>query len=516
MVSFAFVAESSSSQSQSQYALIKWKIFVDPDVWELNQSIAQEAFNVNLFSYPRTGVYVFDWNVYTDSARSTFLGVVDPDWNRVVYTALTDITAYAFGSFGSNAGQFRWPESIAAHAISDGWTSDGFYDVYIADTYNNRICRAVYTPPSLVAATPITGNGLYCPRDVSIDNGQSYRPNTDDKIWVLNGNNRLLNFAYDGNFIRSVSLPVGCVATAVAYSLYNEFVYVADSANDKIYRYGYLPPLGTFVKHSLEGVASNSVVDIQIDAFGYVWALDSTSLITKYDRDLTTLCYFYQDNQFETTSSLSIANGVVNSCDMYIAETWSAASGIQHFAIGADILDLEVTSNEQEDEQVISYTAVDASLIDAEIYEYNDFTAKVKTLAASQFRSAGHNVHVWDGTNDLYEQMPTGYYSYRVVATSRYSDSQTGVPVNQVVKTGNFQHVMNCCIGMRGNVDGSSSDAPNVADLNFLVAAEFQGGPPPPCFEEADVDASGGLNVSDITRLSAYLFASGPALAWCP
>ena len=81
-----------------------------------------------------------------------------------------------------------------------------------------------------------------------------------------------------------------------------------------------------------------------------------------------------------------------------------------------------------------------------------------------------------------------------------------------------YEHgeVKSCCVGMRGNVDGSVSDAPNVADLNFLVAAEFQGGPPPPCFEEADVDASGGLNVSDITRLAAYLFAGGPALSSCP
>ncbi|MFH1372842.1 MAG: hypothetical protein ABII79_03495 [bacterium] len=61
---------------------------------------------------------------------------------------------------------------------------------------------------------------------------------------------------------------------------------------------------------------------------------------------------------------------------------------------------------------------------------------------------------------------------------------------------------------MRGSID--------VADNTYLVAYLFQGGPDPPCAEEADVDASGGNDVGDLTYLVAYLFQGGPAPAPCP
>ncbi len=73
-----------------------------------------------------------------------------------------------------------------------------------------------------------------------------------------------------------------------------------------------------------------------------------------------------------------------------------------------------------------------------------------------------------------------------------------------------------CCIGMRGNIDGDPSDGVNVADLTFLVAYVFQGGTTPSCMDEADVDASGGINVADVTYLVTYIFQGGPAPAACP
>lgn len=53
---------------------------------------------------------------------------------------------------------------------------------------------------------------------------------------------------------------------------------------------------------------------------------------------------------------------------------------------------------------------------------------------------------------------------------------------------------------------------PDVADLTYLVAYMFTGGPPPPIAEAADVDTSGELNVADITYLVAYFFSGGPPL----
>ena len=81
-----------------------------------------------------------------------------------------------------------------------------------------------------------------------------------------------------------------------------------------------------------------------------------------------------------------------------------------------------------------------------------------------------------------------------------------------------------CCNGdgIRGNVDditgvGGEID---VADLTYLVAYLFQGGPVPPCEDEGNVDGiiglGGPIDVADLTYLVAYLFQSGPAPAPCP
>jgi len=69
---------------------------------------------------------------------------------------------------------------------------------------------------------------------------------------------------------------------------------------------------------------------------------------------------------------------------------------------------------------------------------------------------------------------------------------------------------------MRGNVNGDPLDAINVADLTYSVNYIFFGGPVPPCFEEADVNADLGINVADIVYLVNYLFFGGPPPAPCP
>jgi len=80
---------------------------------------------------------------------------------------------------------------------------------------------------------------------------------------------------------------------------------------------------------------------------------------------------------------------------------------------------------------------------------------------------------------------------------------------------GDACEVLDNCIGSRGNVDGGLDDQINVADITFLVAYLFGGGPPPPVFDEADVNGDGNLNVSDLTYLVAYLFNGGPAPVPC-
>lgn len=75
-----------------------------------------------------------------------------------------------------------------------------------------------------------------------------------------------------------------------------------------------------------------------------------------------------------------------------------------------------------------------------------------------------------------------------------------------------------CCTGIRGNVNGDVLDEIDISDLVYFVDYAFgsPSGPPPPCFEEADVDASLSLDIADIVYLVTYMFGSGPAPLPCP
>ena len=47
---------------------------------------------------------------------------------------------------------------------------------------------------------------------------------------------------------------------------------------------------------------------------------------------------------------------------------------------------------------------------------------------------------------------------------------------------------------------------------NFM----FKGGPPPACFEEGNVNGSGGIDITDLTYLVSYMFRNGPPPVPCP
>jgi len=95
----------------------------------------------------------------------------------------------------------------------------------------------------------------------------------------------------------------------------------------------------------------------------------------------------------------------------------------------------------------------------------------------------------------------TGYGSYR---PSFEGDGRSYAPI--IVSPSMVYP--DCCVGIRGNVDMLGEV--NVADLTYLVAYFFSGGPLPQCGPETDMDASGMINVADITYLVDYLFTGGP------
>jgi hypothetical protein len=77
-----------------------------------------------------------------------------------------------------------------------------------------------------------------------------------------------------------------------------------------------------------------------------------------------------------------------------------------------------------------------------------------------------------------------------------------------------FMVSFGCCV-QRGDVNNSGGD-PDIADVTYLVAYAFKGGPAPPCIDHGDVNGSGGdPDIADVTYLVAYAFKGGPPPAPC-
>ena len=73
-----------------------------------------------------------------------------------------------------------------------------------------------------------------------------------------------------------------------------------------------------------------------------------------------------------------------------------------------------------------------------------------------------------------------------------------------------------CCVGLRGNVNGSPDHVIDISDLTYLVAFMFKDGPEPPCLTEANLDGLEPIDISDLTALVSYMFKSGAQPANCP
>ena len=66
---------------------------------------------------------------------------------------------------------------------------------------------------------------------------------------------------------------------------------------------------------------------------------------------------------------------------------------------------------------------------------------------------------------------------------------------------------------LAGKLPGDLNDdgKVNMADLVYLIAFIFQGGPEPGWEQACDVDGDGACGVADITYMVSYLYLDGPA-----
>ncbi len=530
------------SQTESEYALIRLPVFQNPPIWKITRSVTNTYWNIDLFSSPRSAAQSY---IMTPS-YDLWSGVsfhLDHAWNRIVYFEALDSWIRAYSSYGTGTCQFWWPKSLDALAPCNDVGFSIYYYIYVADTENDRIVKLQYDWPSqnMICNSPIMGGGLDRPGDLDLNNGGTFWPSTDDYLWVLNVLNsrpsQIKRFTIDG-VLRSTFGDYGCDSvagyfchlTAIVsgrsdllsdpYDPYanNDHFYVADRGNNWIV---WLIKLhnGETISWMTSTSTSSSIVDLEVDNFGQLWAVDrDAGMITKYTYDLFPLCTFGSsgtgENQFWQPISISNTGGYLASANMYVLESWSDSSGGQYFTIGTDVVDFEVISTQNERWHYINYVLVDPSDVSVKIY--NLLGQLVKTLFdGGQF--SGPASFVWDGTNDLDEKQATGDYRVVLVDTCTYWNVDTQTPVNVVTKEAWFHHVYNplCCV-QRGDVDHSGG-APNIADLTYLVDFLMRGGPDPPCMEEGDVNGSGGPpNIADLTFLVDYLMRGGGDPPPCP
>ena len=103
---------------------------------------------------------------------------------------------------------------------------------------------------------------------------------------------------------------------------------------------------------------------------------------------------------------------------------------------------------------------------------------------------------------------------------SAFSDADANPFVPEFEKGYLDLKVANCCLGVRGNINGDSEEKINISDITYIVNYLFgsPSGPPPPCLEEGNVnaDSEGKVNISDLTFLVSYLYDNGPEPPSCP
>ena len=88
-----------------------------------------------------------------------------------------------------------------------------------------------------------------------------------------------------------------------------------------------------------------------------------------------------------------------------------------------------------------------------------------------------------------------------------------GGPFANGAQIDGFEVSFGCC-QLGGNVNGLGGI--DIADVTYLVAFAFKGGPAPPCPEEGNVNGVGGTDIADVTYLVAFAFKGGPAPPPCP
>jgi len=150
----------------------------------------------------------------------------------------------------------------------------------------------------------------------------------------------------------------------------------------------------------------------------------------------------------------------------------------------------------------------------------DDLHQYIVGTAGAPLRSDG----LYDGVNSLWtptrvhHEMQFGYVLVEVVGeavTLTWKHRVTPGVYEATDDVFSYLVVPPCCV-VRGDVNNSGG-LPDMSDLYFLVEYMFNGGPPPPCSEQANVNGDGLRfpNIADLVYLVDYMFTDGSAPPAC-
>lgn len=344
-----------------------------------------------------------------------------------------------------------------------------------------------------------------------------------DKIvafWAWNGQ-KLLSYGSTGSDvgqfsdIRAIVCGKTRQGTNGVWFANNNYVYVLDAGNSRLVR---LSRSGYYtVQWDMAFVCPNCspFTDLEVDALGHVWATAENGMIWKFTKDLAVLGMFGSSgtgaNQFDHPVSIANTGGHLGGGDMMICENWTALSGLQHYAIGTDVNDLYVNTENVGETcySHISFLLADYSSVTINIKD-SAGTSMVKQLKNNWGYSSGVQLETWNGRNSSNALVPWGTYRVEITASSQYMNRTSGQPVNSVTKSALFTLCGGACQWAVGDANGDGSV--DISDVVYLIAYIFSGGraPTPNSVGSGDADCSHGVDISDAVYLISRIFSGGP------
>lgn len=520
---------------QSEYALIPRLVFKNPPIWKLTKSVANNYWGKDLYHYPYSSSqdYVMSPTSYLYSGMSF---TVDHSWHRILYSECLSNWIRAYGDYGSAPTEFKFPRRVDVEAPQNEDYFSFYYYIFLTDTENDRIIKLRYEwyyTDDIIYDGEIAGAGLFLPLDLDINNGYDFWPVTNDYLWVLNGNSEIKRFTFDGQLKKTYGefgsgvgqfdhpQAIACGRSALLQPPHdpyanNTHIYVSDNGNNRlVWLIKWTGSEEIAWCKTWDIPTGSNVVDLDVDNFGQVWAVDSkNSRIFKLAYDLNPLCTFGSEgtgsNEFLTPISFANTGGWLGCGNVFVAECWGDQSGGQYFAIGTDILNLESELNPDTLHfNYVHWTLIDPAYSSIKVYDESD-VLKRSLFEDSCLYPAGDCNALWDGTDNSQQFVPSGNYRLENEAVSCYISIESEEPVNTVTKD-----IWICNVhpdDIIGDVD--SDGHVGLADVTYLINYLFYGGPPPEPIWKGDVDGGCGIGLSDLVYLIGYLFKGGPAPRW--